>query len=78
MSARTAGEHAWLGGKEVAALRRAEVTSITNERHEAQESESKERTLLLRWVWAKYRPWFEYMLYLCGYVFVGYPFFYAV
>ena len=50
MTARTAGEHSWLGGQEVAALKRAEVTAITNERRNTQDGESKERALLLRWV----------------------------
>lgn len=53
MSARTAGEHAWLGGKEVAALRREQVVAKTKERHEAQEAESKERALFLRWILCK-------------------------
>lgn len=48
MSARTAGEHAWLGGKEAATTRKAHVTAVTTERHEAQEAESKERTVFLR------------------------------
>lgn len=49
MSARQAGEHAWLGGKEAAGQKRAEeVEAITKQRVEEKEAENKERVQFMR------------------------------
>ncbi|CAN0286522.1 unnamed protein product [Pylaiella littoralis] len=48
MSARQAGEHAWLGGREAVELKRAEAEAITKARQEEREAQQKERTQLLR------------------------------